>query len=156
MFCFAYWSYVFIWLKKKKNLFRNGRKNNPGEVVIQSENGERRVLRSTPDWTEEAINGDHLWVPTSASGDLCHVLDQDCTVSPQFLFPVLLLFASLIVRQSTNRNVFNYKSFSNYLPSFFKDFIVADDFGSKPRLYRCACNLQLIFYSLWPFCCVIR
>ncbi|KAK4030324.1 hypothetical protein OUZ56_023329 [Daphnia magna] len=54
-------------------------KNNPGEVVIQSENGERRVLRSTPDWTEEAINGDHLWVPTSASGDLCHVLDQDCT-----------------------------------------------------------------------------
>lgn len=115
-------------------MFRNGRKNNPGEVVIQSENGERRVLRSTPDWTEEAINGDHLWVPTSASGDLCHVLDQDCTVSPQFLFPVLLLFASLIVRQSTNRNVFNYKSFSNYLPSFFKDFIVADDFGSKPSL----------------------
>ncbi|XP_059353588.1 eye-specific diacylglycerol kinase-like isoform X2 [Daphnia carinata] len=55
------------------------KKNNPGEVVIQSENGERRVLRSTPDWTEEAINGDHLWVPTSASGDLCHVLDQDCT-----------------------------------------------------------------------------
>ena len=48
--------------------------------MIQSENGERRVLRSTPDWTEEAINGDHLWMPTSASGDLCHVLDQDCTV----------------------------------------------------------------------------
>ncbi|XP_057365189.1 eye-specific diacylglycerol kinase-like isoform X3 [Daphnia carinata] len=59
--------------------FTTTRKNNPGEVVIQSENGERRVLRSTPDWTEEAINGDHLWVPTSASGDLCHVLDQDCT-----------------------------------------------------------------------------
>ncbi|XP_045030241.1 diacylglycerol kinase zeta isoform X3 [Daphnia magna] len=59
--------------------FTATRKNNPGEVVIQSENGERRVLRSTPDWTEEAINGDHLWVPTSASGDLCHVLDQDCT-----------------------------------------------------------------------------
>lgn len=48
--------------------------------MIQSENGERRVLRSTPDWTDEAINGDHLWMPTSASGDLCHVLDQDCTV----------------------------------------------------------------------------
>ncbi len=56
------------------------RKNNPGEVVIQSENGERRVLRSTPDWTEEAVNGDHLWVATSASGDLCYVLDQECTV----------------------------------------------------------------------------
>ncbi|XP_046651629.1 eye-specific diacylglycerol kinase-like isoform X4 [Daphnia pulicaria] len=59
--------------------FTTTRKNNPGEVVIQSENGERRVLRSTPDWTDEAINGDHLWMPTSASGDLCHVLDQDCT-----------------------------------------------------------------------------
>nr|CAH0110723.1 unnamed protein product [Daphnia galeata] len=60
-------------------LLESEKKNNPGEVVIQSENGERRVLRSTPDWTEEAINGDHLWMPTSASGDLCHVLDQDCT-----------------------------------------------------------------------------
>ncbi|KAJ8983903.1 hypothetical protein NQ317_006707, partial [Molorchus minor] len=27
-----------------------------------------RVLRSTPDWGETAINGDHLWVPTSVSG----------------------------------------------------------------------------------------
>lgn len=49
--------------------------------MIQSENGERRVLRSTPDWTDEALCGDHLWVPTSASGDLCYVADQDCTVS---------------------------------------------------------------------------
>jgi len=42
--------------------------------------GERQ-LRSTPDWGEGAINGDHLWVPTSASGDLCYVGDSECQVS---------------------------------------------------------------------------
>ncbi|XP_059484687.1 eye-specific diacylglycerol kinase-like isoform X2 [Neocloeon triangulifer] len=39
--------------------------------------GERQ-LRSTPDWGDGAINGDHLWVPTSASGDLCYVGDSEC------------------------------------------------------------------------------
>ncbi|XP_076260554.1 retinal degeneration A isoform X2 [Rhynchophorus ferrugineus] len=38
-----------------------------------------RQLRSTPDWGEIAINGDHLWVPTSVSGDFCYVGDTDCT-----------------------------------------------------------------------------
>ncbi|KAH0817082.1 hypothetical protein GEV33_005709 [Tenebrio molitor] len=39
-----------------------------------------RVLRSTPDWGETAANGDHLWVPTSVSGDFCYIGDMDCTV----------------------------------------------------------------------------
>ncbi|KAJ3665035.1 hypothetical protein Zmor_000551 [Zophobas morio] len=38
-----------------------------------------RVLRSTPDWSEAATNGDHLWVPTSVSGDFCYSGDLDCT-----------------------------------------------------------------------------
>ncbi|KAF2903245.1 hypothetical protein ILUMI_02941 [Ignelater luminosus] len=38
-----------------------------------------RTLRSTPDWGEMAVNGDHLWVPTSVSGDFCYVGDPDCT-----------------------------------------------------------------------------
>ncbi|XP_075234118.1 retinal degeneration A [Lycorma delicatula] len=38
-----------------------------------------RVLRSTPDWSETAVNGDHLWSPTSASGDFCYVGENDCT-----------------------------------------------------------------------------
>jgi diacylglycerol kinase (ATP) len=38
-----------------------------------------RVLRSTPDWGETAANGDHLWVPTSVSGDFCYIGDMDCT-----------------------------------------------------------------------------
>jgi len=54
-------------------------KNNPGEVVITGENGEQRVLRSTPDWSEAAVNSDHLWIPTSASGDLCYLAEAECT-----------------------------------------------------------------------------
>ncbi|KAK9722559.1 Ankyrin repeats (3 copies) [Popillia japonica] len=43
-----------------------------------TETGER-PLRSTPDWTETAINGDHLWIQTSVSGDFCYAGDADCT-----------------------------------------------------------------------------
>ncbi|XP_023214314.1 diacylglycerol kinase zeta-like [Centruroides sculpturatus] len=42
-------------------------------------NGETRILRSTPDWEESAISDDHLWVNSSASGDLCYVGDNDCS-----------------------------------------------------------------------------
>ncbi|XP_057339861.1 eye-specific diacylglycerol kinase isoform X2 [Microplitis mediator] len=36
-----------------------------------------RELRSIPDWSADAINGEHLWVSTSASGEFCYV--NDCT-----------------------------------------------------------------------------
>ncbi|KAI5732750.1 hypothetical protein M8J76_003712 [Diaphorina citri] len=38
-----------------------------------------RQIRQTPDWSDGALNGDHLWVPTNASGDMCYVSDSDCT-----------------------------------------------------------------------------
>ncbi|XP_050392923.1 diacylglycerol kinase zeta isoform X2 [Patella vulgata] len=38
----------------------------------------RRELRSTVDWSDQAINCDHLWVETNASGDLCYAMDPDC------------------------------------------------------------------------------
>lgn len=41
--------------------------------------GGHREPRSTPDWGPGALNGEHLWVPTSASGDFCYV--NDCSVS---------------------------------------------------------------------------
>ncbi|RWS06587.1 eye-specific diacylglycerol kinase-like protein, partial [Dinothrombium tinctorium] len=50
-----------------------------GEIKISTENGETRTLRSAPDWGETAINGDHLWVSTSASGDLCYVGENECS-----------------------------------------------------------------------------
>ncbi|XP_028158056.1 eye-specific diacylglycerol kinase isoform X2 [Ostrinia furnacalis] len=37
-----------------------------------------RVLRSTPDWGDGAISGEHLWSPTSVSGDCCYVGDAEC------------------------------------------------------------------------------
>ncbi|XP_063233449.1 eye-specific diacylglycerol kinase isoform X2 [Bacillus rossius redtenbacheri] len=40
--------------------------------------GHHRPVRCTPDWSDAAVSGDHLWVPTSASGDLCYVGEQDC------------------------------------------------------------------------------
>ncbi|KAF2362411.1 hypothetical protein FHG87_006836 [Trinorchestia longiramus] len=51
------------------------------EVEIQCENGEKLVLRSTCDWSETAVNGDHLWCPTSASGDFCYVGEEFCCCS---------------------------------------------------------------------------
>ncbi|XP_015793750.1 eye-specific diacylglycerol kinase isoform X1 [Tetranychus urticae] len=50
-----------------------------GEIKISTENGETRTLRSAPDWGETAINGDHLWVSTSTSGDLCYVGENECS-----------------------------------------------------------------------------
>ncbi|XP_026326421.1 eye-specific diacylglycerol kinase isoform X3 [Hyposmocoma kahamanoa] len=40
--------------------------------------GGARVLRSTPEWSDGAINGEHLWSPTSVSGDCCYVGDAEC------------------------------------------------------------------------------
>lgn len=40
----------------------------------------KRQIRQTPDWSENAVAGDHLWVPTSVSGDFCYVGDNECTV----------------------------------------------------------------------------
>ncbi|XP_049276791.1 eye-specific diacylglycerol kinase isoform X2 [Anopheles funestus] len=42
-----------------------------------------RQIRCTPDWSENAVSGDHLWVPTSVSGDCCYVGDNDCTHGPR-------------------------------------------------------------------------
>ncbi len=41
----------------------------------------QREFRATPDWAESAINGDHLWSPTTQSGDMCYVGEPECTVS---------------------------------------------------------------------------
>uniref|UniRef100_A0A1A9W6D7 Uncharacterized protein n=1 Tax=Glossina brevipalpis TaxID=37001 RepID=A0A1A9W6D7_9MUSC len=37
----------------------------------------RRPIRIVPDWTENAVQGEHFWKPTSASGDLC-CLNEEC------------------------------------------------------------------------------
>ncbi|XP_076334675.1 diacylglycerol kinase zeta-like [Tachypleus tridentatus] len=44
-----------------------------------TDDGDTRTLQSTPDWSEAANTGDHIWVSTSASSDLCYVGENDCS-----------------------------------------------------------------------------
>ncbi|KAJ8032548.1 Diacylglycerol kinase zeta [Holothuria leucospilota] len=37
-----------------------------------------KELRTTIDWSENAVSGDHIWAETNASGDFCYVGEQDC------------------------------------------------------------------------------
>ncbi|KAL2103096.1 hypothetical protein ACEWY4_002264 [Coilia grayii] len=41
-------------------------------------NGPARELRTTVDWTESAVNGDHLWLETNCSGELCYLGEETC------------------------------------------------------------------------------
>lgn len=65
-----------------------------------------RQIRCTPDWSENAIANDHLWVPTSVSGDCCYVGENDCTVSDVFC-QKLFLFKILNI-QVFLMNIFHY------------------------------------------------
>lgn len=41
-------------------------------------NGPSKELRTTVDWTESALNGDHLWLETNCSGELCYLGEETC------------------------------------------------------------------------------
>ncbi|XP_061922425.1 diacylglycerol kinase iota isoform X4 [Entelurus aequoreus] len=41
-------------------------------------NGPNKELRTCVDWTENAVNGDHLWMETSCSGELCYLGEDAC------------------------------------------------------------------------------
>ncbi|XP_041934057.1 diacylglycerol kinase iota isoform X3 [Alosa sapidissima] len=41
-------------------------------------NGPAKELRTTVDWTESAVNGDHLWLETNCSGELCYLGEETC------------------------------------------------------------------------------
>lgn len=41
---------------------------------------EARKISQVPDWSDSAIAGDHLWQPTSISGDFCYVGESECSV----------------------------------------------------------------------------
>ncbi|XP_056604374.1 diacylglycerol kinase iota isoform X1 [Triplophysa dalaica] len=43
-------------------------------------NGPVKELRTTMDWSENAVNGDHLWLETNCSGDLCYLGEDTCVV----------------------------------------------------------------------------
>ncbi|TRY58903.1 hypothetical protein DNTS_003112 [Danionella cerebrum] len=43
-------------------------------------NGPAKEVRNTVDWSESAVNGDHLWLETNCSGDLCYLGEETCLV----------------------------------------------------------------------------
>ncbi|XP_049329396.1 diacylglycerol kinase iota isoform X3 [Astyanax mexicanus] len=43
-------------------------------------NGPAKDPRAAVDWTENAVNGDHLWLETNCSGDLCYLGEETCMV----------------------------------------------------------------------------
>lgn len=56
-----------------------------------------RKISQSPDWSEDALACDHLWMPTSISGDFCCTGDSDCLVSnrPTIVRITLLLMKAL-------------------------------------------------------------
>ncbi|XP_029438924.1 LOW QUALITY PROTEIN: diacylglycerol kinase zeta [Rhinatrema bivittatum] len=42
-----------------------------------------RVIRSTVDWSENALYGEHIWFETNMSGDFCYVGEQNCMAKVQ-------------------------------------------------------------------------
>ncbi|XP_077325354.1 diacylglycerol kinase iota isoform X6 [Lithobates pipiens] len=43
-------------------------------------NGPLKEPRTSLDWTENAVNGEHLWQETNVSGDLCYLGEDNCQV----------------------------------------------------------------------------
>ncbi|XP_031439027.1 diacylglycerol kinase iota isoform X2 [Clupea harengus] len=48
--------------------------------VLSLRNGPAKELRTTVDWSENAVNGDHLWLETNCSGELCYLGEETCVV----------------------------------------------------------------------------
>ncbi|XP_057710604.1 diacylglycerol kinase iota isoform X5 [Corythoichthys intestinalis] len=52
----------------------------PPPALSLASNGPSKELRSCMDWTENAVNGDHMWMETSCSGELCYLGEDACLV----------------------------------------------------------------------------
>ncbi|XP_057179794.1 diacylglycerol kinase iota isoform X2 [Triplophysa rosa] len=52
----------------------------PQNPFFTLSNGPLKELRTTMDWSENAVNGDHLWLETNCSGDLCYLGEETCVV----------------------------------------------------------------------------
>ncbi|XP_029017467.1 diacylglycerol kinase iota isoform X3 [Betta splendens] len=50
----------------------------PQPSLPPASNGPNKDLRTGVDWTENAVNGDHVWMETSCSGELCYLGEDAC------------------------------------------------------------------------------
>ncbi|XP_039560712.1 diacylglycerol kinase zeta isoform X6 [Passer montanus] len=49
----------------------------PNPALAMRSDSERQI-RSTVDWSEAAVYGEHIWFETNVSGDFCYVGEQNC------------------------------------------------------------------------------
>uniref|UniRef100_F7FZI5 Diacylglycerol kinase n=1 Tax=Ornithorhynchus anatinus TaxID=9258 RepID=F7FZI5_ORNAN len=53
----------------------------PGpSLSLPVSNGPVKEPKATLDWSENAVNGEHLWLETNVSGDLCYLGEESCQV----------------------------------------------------------------------------
>lgn len=67
---------------RKKTSYRKAISNRHTSHAAHAKHTEvkRREIRSSVDWTENAVFGDHIWMNTNASGDFCYLFEKnDCT-----------------------------------------------------------------------------
>ncbi|XP_071414561.1 diacylglycerol kinase zeta isoform X5 [Pithys albifrons albifrons] len=50
----------------------------PPNPALALRSDSERQIRSTVDWSETAIYGEHIWFETNVSGDFCYVGEQNC------------------------------------------------------------------------------
>ncbi|XP_058833325.1 eye-specific diacylglycerol kinase isoform X5 [Topomyia yanbarensis] len=67
------------WSGRRKAVRYRDRSLLPFKLRKTSADSHGRQIRCTPDWSENAVSGDHLWVTTSVSGDCCYLGDSECT-----------------------------------------------------------------------------
>ncbi|TMS03063.1 Diacylglycerol kinase iota [Larimichthys crocea] len=58
----------------------------PQPSLPPASNGPNKDLRTCVDWTENAVNGDHLWMETSCSGELCYLGEDTCLLKTAINF----------------------------------------------------------------------
>ncbi|XP_075044313.1 diacylglycerol kinase zeta isoform X2 [Mixophyes fleayi] len=68
--------------RKLKAIAKSGAQHLTSSSGVLHSESEMQV-RSTMDWGESAVYGDHLWFETNVSGDFCYVGEQNCTAKIQ-------------------------------------------------------------------------
>ncbi|XP_072278138.1 diacylglycerol kinase zeta isoform X1 [Pyxicephalus adspersus] len=68
--------------RKLKAIAKSGAQHLTSSSNVLHSDSESQI-RSTVDWSESALYGDHLWFETNVSGDFCYVGEQNCTAKIQ-------------------------------------------------------------------------
>lgn len=94
---------------------------------------EARKISQVPDWSDSAQAGDHLWQPTSISGDFCYVGESECSVRYRnnfFCLPFIIIRALSYEVLSQRECVFiNHNFFSQFVICFCYSFIFSSLFS---------------------------